>query len=78
MTVIRTGIHKMLVRMTNWEDPESDMGLRCLSRPFCKANSVRNFRAFTISRTFPSPISQVQRHITDISKSNITSSKACN
>ena len=33
MWVIRAGIHKMLVRIANREDP-FDLGLRCLSRPF--------------------------------------------
>ena len=29
---------------------QSDLGLHCLSRPFLKATSVRNFRTFTIDR----------------------------
>ena len=28
---------------------QSDVGLGCLSRPFCQATSVRNFRTFIIS-----------------------------
>ena len=38
MLIIRTRIHKMLIRLTNREDTEqtasSDLGVRCLSRPF--------------------------------------------
>ena len=37
--VIMAGIHKMLVRLANREDPDqkqSDLGLHCLSRPFCR------------------------------------------
>ena len=33
--VIRAGIHKMLVRIANWDDPDqtaSDLGLHCLYR----------------------------------------------
>ena len=43
----------MLVRITNRENPDqtaekqSDLGLRCLSRPFWQATSVQNFRTFT-------------------------------
>ena len=32
--IIRAGIHKMLVRKAYEEDPESDLGLHCLARPF--------------------------------------------
>ena len=33
MLVFRAGIHKMLVRIANREDPDlSDLGLHCLSR----------------------------------------------
>ena len=28
---------------------QSDLGLHCLSRPFCQATSVQNFRTFTVS-----------------------------
>ena len=52
--VIRTVIHKMLVRIANMEDPvrllfykQSDLGLQCLSRIFWQITSVRNFRTFT-------------------------------
>ena len=41
----------MLVRIANREDLiilQSDLGLRCLSRPFCQATSVQNFRTFTV------------------------------
>ena len=49
--VFRAGIHKMLIRIANREDPDqkqSDLGLCCLSRPFWQETSVRNFRTFTI------------------------------
>ena len=43
MLVFRAGIHKMLVRIANREDPDqtsspkqSDLGLLCLSMPFWK------------------------------------------
>ena len=47
--VMRAVIHKMLVRRANREYPDqtasaSDLGLRCLSRPFWPTN----FRMFTI------------------------------
>ena len=48
MLVIMVEIHKMLARIANREDPESDLGLHCLSRPFWQATSVRNFRTFTV------------------------------
>ena len=52
MVVIRTGIHKMLVRIANREDPYQttlDLGLHFLSRPFFwQATSVQNFRTFTL------------------------------
>ena len=39
--VIRTGTYKMLVRITNREDlDQSDLGLHCLSKPFCQTTSV--------------------------------------
>ena len=44
MLVIRAGIHKMLARIANREDPDetaskkqSHLGLPCLSRPFWQA-----------------------------------------
>ena len=48
MVVIRNGIHKMLIRIANREDPDhtasseavSDLGLHCLSRHFGQATSV--------------------------------------
>ena len=45
MFVFRAGIHKVLVRIANREDPDqmkkqSDLGLRSLSRPFWLATSV--------------------------------------
>ena len=50
MWVIRAGIHKMLIRLANREDPDktppqkqSDLGLHCLSRSILMATSVRNF-----------------------------------
>ena len=43
------GIHKILVRIVNREDPDqtasqkqSDLCLHCLSRPFWQADSVQN------------------------------------
>ena len=49
MLVIRTGIHKMLFRISNWEDPDqTDLGLHCLSGPFWQATSVQNFRTFAV------------------------------
>ena len=36
----------MLVRITNWEDP--DQVQQCLSRAFWPATSVQNFRASTV------------------------------
>ena len=43
----------MLVRIANKEDPDQtgyseavDLFLHCLSRPFWKSTSVRNFRTF--------------------------------
>ena len=53
--VIRAGIHKMFVRIANWEDPDqtaskkqSNLHLGCLSSSFGQATSVRNFRTFTV------------------------------
>ena len=43
MLVFTAGIHKMLLRIANREDPyqtASDLGLPCLSRPFWQANRV--------------------------------------
>ena len=47
MLVIKAGIHKMLVRIRNREDPDqtasseaADLGLPCLSRSFWQATSV--------------------------------------
>ena len=53
MLVIRAGICKILVSIASRGDPDqtaskSDLGLHCLSRPFCQAISVQNFRTFTI------------------------------
>ena len=52
MLVFRVGIHKLLVRIANREDPDlkkkSDLGLLCLSLPFWQATSVPNFRTFTV------------------------------
>ena len=53
MLMFRAGIYKILVRIANRGDPDqikkqSDLGLRCLSRPFKQAAGVRNFRTFTI------------------------------
>ena len=52
MLVIMAGIHKILVRMANREDPDlkkqSDLDLHCLSRSFWQATSVQHFRTFTL------------------------------
>ena len=55
--VFRAGTHNLLVRGANREDPDhtavlkqSDLGLRCLSKPFWQATSVENFRTFTVYR----------------------------
>ena len=45
MFVIKDGIHNMLVRIANREDPDqtaSDLGLHCLSRPFLQAPTEFN------------------------------------
>ena len=43
----------MLLRIANRENPDqtasSDLGLHCLSSPFWQANSVSNFRTFTVA-----------------------------
>ena len=52
MLVIRAGIHKLLVRIANTEDPDQTASLEavcsgsCLfvELPFCQANSVENFK----------------------------------
>ena len=56
MRVIGDGIYKILVSyIANREDPDqtassqSDLGLHCLSRPFCLATSVRNFRTVEVN-----------------------------
>ena len=45
MWLLRTGIHQILVRIANREDPDqiasSDQGLRYLSRPFWQATRVK-------------------------------------
>ena len=38
---------KTLIRLL--PQKQSDLGMHCLSRPFCQATSVRNFRAFHIA-----------------------------
>ena len=52
---IRAGIHKMLFRLANREDPDQTdsseavwSGSALLSRPFWQATSGRNFRTFTV------------------------------
>ena len=57
MMVIRAGIHKMLVRIANREDPDqtasqSDLHLGCLSMPIWQASSVQNFKIFTVHVIF--------------------------
>ena len=54
--VSRAGIHTVLVRIANREDPDktaspTDLGLFCLSRPFWQATSVQIFRTFTIYKS---------------------------
>ena len=55
MLVSRAGIHKMVVRIANWEDPDQTAsseavcsGSALFVQVFWQATSVRNFRAFTI------------------------------
>ena len=56
MLAVWAGIHNMLVRIANREDPDrtvffseaSDMGLHCLTRPFWRATSVGNFTTSTV------------------------------
>ena len=50
MLVITAEIHKTLVIIANRGDANSNLGLQCLSRHFCQATSVRNFRTFTVSQ----------------------------
>ena len=57
MSVIRVGIHKMLVRIAHREDPEltaSEEAVRSVSAPLVKAflASVRNFQTFSIHLYF--------------------------
>ena len=47
MLVIRAGIHKMLVRIANREDPDQnqfDLGQYCLTRPFWQTNECTKFK----------------------------------
>ena len=56
MLIFRAGIHKILVRIVNREEPDqkqSDMDLPCLSRLFDRQLSVRNFKIFTLPQTIP-------------------------
>ena len=60
MFVIRTGIHKMLVRIANRQDPDqtasvrlllkkqSDLGLCCVSGCVWQATSVQNCRTSSV------------------------------
>ena len=59
MLVFRAGMHKMLVRMTYREDPDqtasnkqSNLGLRCLSRPFWQLTSVLNSNIYQTWQTW--------------------------
>ena len=53
---MKVQILKMLVRITNREDPDqtasekkqSDLGLCCLSRHFWQTTRVKNFRTYTL------------------------------
>ena len=60
MLVIRAGIHKMLIRIANREDPDqkqSDVSLSCLSKPFWQTPSVPNFRTFTLINRYRKNVS---------------------
>ena len=62
MLDVMTGIHKMLVKTANSEEPDqtasseavlkkqSDLGLHCLSRPFDGQLAFRNFRTFAVTQ----------------------------
>ena len=50
MLVIRTGVHKILVRIVNREDPDQTvLGPHCLSKPFWQGASVQNFKHISLS-----------------------------
>ena len=54
MLNIRTGIHKLLVRIAIREDPDpTDIGLFHMYRPLRQATSVRNFKKSTVPLIFP-------------------------
>ena len=64
MMVFRAGIHKMLVRIANREEPDqnaslkADLGLPCRSRPFGQALVFKIFEHLTYTNkllpTYPS------------------------
>ena len=60
IAVFRAGIQKIIVRITDRKNPDQtasfDLGLCCLSSPFWKAASVRNFIILTASAEIPSLI----------------------
>ena len=64
--VIRAGIHKMLLKIANKEDPDqpasSDLGLHCLSRHLRQATHVRNFRTLALAENIPAPWLQGIKH----------------
>ena len=69
MMVFRAGIHKMLVRIANREEPDqtaslkADLGLPCRSRPFGQAASIQNFRTFNIYKQIATylPVSKTSK-----------------
>ena len=71
--LIRAGIHKMLVRIANREDPDqtayskvSGLSLHYLCRPFWQATSDPNFRTFSVismHQHFVTNIHQLQTYI---------------
>ena len=50
-SLIRAGIHKMLIRIANRKDTQKqfDLGLRCLTMTFWQTTSAGNFRKSTVT-----------------------------
>ena len=50
LLITKAGIHKMLVRIANSEDPDqtASSGLYCLSQPFWQTTCVQNLRTSTV------------------------------
>ena len=61
-------------RIANREDPDqtATSGLGCLSRPFCQATSVQNFRSFTI----PATLLQLHEETLKIEEACVSSKKS--